>query len=70
MTKTGPLDRVERAIRLALGVALLLLAWGFDWSGVEGIGFVVLGALSLATGAWGFSPADRALAALPRRPGG
>jgi hypothetical protein len=64
--KTGPLDRVERAVRAALGVALLLLAWGFGWSGVEAIGALVLAVVALATAAAGVSPADRMLSRLGR----
>jgi glucose-6-phosphate-specific signal transduction histidine kinase len=59
--KTGPLDQVERAVRAALGIALVLLAWGFGWTGVEAIGSLVLGVTALSTAAAGFSPADRIL---------
>jgi glucose-6-phosphate-specific signal transduction histidine kinase len=62
--KTGPLDQFERAVRGALGVALVLLAWGFGWTDVEAIGALVLGVVALATAAAGFSPADRVLARL------
>jgi glucose-6-phosphate-specific signal transduction histidine kinase len=64
--KTGPLDRFERSLRLVLGIALVLLAWGFGWTSVEAIGAIVLGLAALATAAAGFSPADRALARLQR----
>ena len=64
--KTGPLDQFERSVRLALGIALVLLAWGFGWSDVEAIGALVLGIVALATAAVGFSPADRMLAGLSR----
>lgn len=61
-TKTGPLDSFERSVRLALGIALVLLAWGFGWTDVEAIGALVLGLVALATAAAGFSPFDRAAA--------
>jgi glucose-6-phosphate-specific signal transduction histidine kinase len=64
--KTGPLDQFERTVRAVLGVALVLLAWGFGWSDVEAIGSLVLGIVALGTAAAGFSPADRALARLSR----
>jgi glucose-6-phosphate-specific signal transduction histidine kinase len=66
ITKTGPLDRFERLVRLTLGVALVLLAWGFGWTDVEAIGALVLGLVSLATAAVGVSPFDRAVARLGR----
>ena len=65
MKKTGPLDSLERTIRLALGVALALLAWGFGWS-VAGIGALVLAAVALTTSFAGYCPADDALAKLDR----
>jgi Protein of unknown function (DUF2892) len=62
--KTGPLDQFERIVRGALGIALVLLAWGFGWSDVEAIGALVLGLVALGTAAAGYSPADRVLARL------
>ncbi len=59
--KNGPLDQFERGIRAILGIALVLLAWGFGWTGVEAIGALLLGLAALATAAAGFSPADRIL---------
>jgi glucose-6-phosphate-specific signal transduction histidine kinase len=64
--KTGPLDQFERTVRVVLGIALMLLAWGFGWSDVEAIGALVLGIAALATAVAGFSPADRMLARLSR----
>jgi glucose-6-phosphate-specific signal transduction histidine kinase len=64
--KTGPLDQFERIVRAMLGVALVLLAWGFGWSDVEAIGSLLLGIVALGTAAAGFSPADRMLARLSR----
>lgn len=64
--KTGPLDQFERAVRAMLGVALVLLAWGFGWSDVEAIGSLLLGIIALGTAAAGYSPADRVLARLTR----
>jgi glucose-6-phosphate-specific signal transduction histidine kinase len=64
--KTGPLDQFERTVRVALGIALVLLAWGFGWSDVEAIGALLLGIVSLVTAAAGYSPADRVLARLSR----
>jgi hypothetical protein len=64
--KTGPLDRFERGVRLALGIALVLLAWGFGWTDVEAIGALLLGIVALVTAAVGYSPADRVLARLDR----
>jgi hypothetical protein len=64
--KTGPLDQFERTVRVVLGIALLLLAWGFGWSDVEAIGALVLGLVALGTAAAGYSPADRVLARLSR----
>lgn len=61
MTKLGPLDAYERWIRLALGVSLLLLFWGFGWTSVEAIGAVVLGVAALATALSGYDPVDKAL---------
>jgi glucose-6-phosphate-specific signal transduction histidine kinase len=66
IVKTGPLDQFERAVRVVLGIALVLLAWGFGWSDVEAIGALVLGIIALGTAAAGFSPADRMLARLSR----
>jgi glucose-6-phosphate-specific signal transduction histidine kinase len=60
--KTGRLDSFERSIRLLLAIAALLLAWGYDWTGVDGIGFVVVGAIAFATALAGRCPADAALA--------
>jgi glucose-6-phosphate-specific signal transduction histidine kinase len=65
MKKNGPLDGFERVVRLSLGVALVLLAWGFGWTGVDGVGALVLGIVALATAAAGFSPADKALTKVP-----
>jgi hypothetical protein len=64
--KTGPLDHFERTVRVVLGIALVLLAWGFGWSDVEAIGALLLGIVALVTAAVGFSPADRTLARLSR----
>jgi hypothetical protein len=64
--KTGPLDQFERTVRAVLGVALVLLAWGFGWSDVEAIGALVLGIVALGTAAVGYSPADRMMARLSR----
>jgi glucose-6-phosphate-specific signal transduction histidine kinase len=64
--KTGPLDQFERTVRVVLGIALVLLAWGFGWSDVEAIGALLLGVIALGTGAAGFSPADRMLARFSR----
>jgi hypothetical protein len=64
--KAGPLDHFERSVRLGLGIALVLLAWGFGWTSVEAIGAIVLGLAALATAAAGYSPADRALARFQR----
>jgi hypothetical protein len=64
--KTGPLDLFERIVRVVLGIALVLLAWGFGWSDVEAIGALVLGIVALGTAAAGYSPADRVLARLSR----
>jgi hypothetical protein len=64
--KTGPLDQLERTVRVALGIALVLLAWGFGWSDVEAIGALVLGLVALVTAAVGYSPADRMMARLSR----
>ena len=65
--KTGSLDHIERSIRAALGIALVLLAWGFGWSDVEAIGALVLGLIALVTAAAGFSPANRILSRLGSR---
>lgn len=62
MTKTGPLERTERAVRIVSAGLLVLLAWGYGWEGVVGIGALVLAALALATAFVGFSPADALLA--------
>jgi glucose-6-phosphate-specific signal transduction histidine kinase len=62
--KTGPLDQFERAVRGVLGIALVLLAWGFGWTDVEAIGALLLGIVALVTAAAGYSPADRVLARL------
>jgi glucose-6-phosphate-specific signal transduction histidine kinase len=64
--KTGPLDQFERTVRAVLGIALVLLAWGFGWSDVEAIGALVLGIVALGTAAAGYSPADRMMARLSR----
>jgi glucose-6-phosphate-specific signal transduction histidine kinase len=64
--KTGPLDQFERTVRAVLGIALVLLAWGFGWSDVEAIGALVLGIIALGTAAVGFSPTDRMLARISR----
>jgi glucose-6-phosphate-specific signal transduction histidine kinase len=64
--KSGPLDHFERMVRVVLGIALVLLAWGFGWSDVEAIGALLLGIVALVTGAVGFSPADRMRARLSR----
>lgn len=64
--KTGLLDEGEQLVRLTLGVILVALAWGFGWTSVEGLGALVVGAASFATGLWGYSPADAALAKLER----
>jgi Protein of unknown function (DUF2892) len=66
IVKTGPLDHFERTVRAVLGIALVLLAWGFGWSDVEAIGALVLGVVALGTAAVGYSPADRMLARLSR----
>jgi glucose-6-phosphate-specific signal transduction histidine kinase len=66
IVKTGPLDQFERTVRVVLGIALVLLAWGFGWSDVEAIGALVLGLVALVTAAVGYSPADRMLARLSR----
>jgi glucose-6-phosphate-specific signal transduction histidine kinase len=65
-TKTGPLDHFERTVRVVLGIALVLLAWGFGWSDVEAIGALLLGIVALGTAAAGYSPTDRVLARLSR----
>jgi glucose-6-phosphate-specific signal transduction histidine kinase len=65
-TKTGPLDQFERTVRVVLGIALVLLAWGFGWSDVEAIGALLLGIVALGTAAAGYSPTDRMLARLSR----
>lgn len=62
MTKLGPLDSYERSIRLTLGVALLLLFWGFGWTSVEAFGALLLGVAALATAVAAYDPVDRALA--------
>ena len=54
------IDPFEGTVRLALGVALLLIAWDYGWT-VIGTGAVVLGIISLATAFGGVS--------LIRRPG-
>lgn len=59
--KTGRLDDFERGIRFLLAIAVLLLAWGYHWSGVDGIGLIVLGAIAFATALSGRCPADAAL---------
>jgi glucose-6-phosphate-specific signal transduction histidine kinase len=64
--KTGPLDRFERMVRVALGISLVLLAWGFGWTDVEAIGALLLGIVALVTAAVGFSPTDRMMARLSR----
>lgn len=64
--KTGPLDQFERTVRVALGISLVLLAWGFGWTDVEAIGALLLGIIALGTAAVGFSPADRMMARLSR----
>jgi glucose-6-phosphate-specific signal transduction histidine kinase len=64
--KTGPLDQFERTVRAVLGIALLLLAWGFGWSDVEAIGALLLGIVALLTAAACYSPADRMMASLRR----
>jgi glucose-6-phosphate-specific signal transduction histidine kinase len=64
--KTGPLDHFERTVRAMLGVALVLLAWGFGWTDVEAIGALLLGIVALVTAAVGFSPTDRMMARLSR----
>ena len=65
MTGSGRLDNVERGIRAVLAAALFLLAWGYGWVGVVGIGAIVLGAYSLITALGGWCP----LAALFGREG-
>jgi glucose-6-phosphate-specific signal transduction histidine kinase len=62
--KTGPLDQFERTVRVMLGIALVLLAWGFGWSDVEAIGALLLGIVALVTAAVGYSPTDRMMAGL------
>jgi glucose-6-phosphate-specific signal transduction histidine kinase len=66
IVKTGPLDQFERTVRGVLGIALVLLAWGFGWSDVEAIGALLLGLVALVTAAAGYSPTDRMLARLSR----
>lgn len=61
--KTGILDRTERAVRVTLGVALVLISWDYGWT-VIGVGALVLGVAALVTALVGVSPADRALARL------
>jgi len=63
--KTGPLDRFERGARLALGVALILIAIDYGWT-VVGTGAVVLGIVALATAIAGVSPGDRVLARITK----
>lgn len=67
IAKNGPLDQFERGVRAILGIALVLLAWGFGWTNVEAIGALVLGLAALGTAAAGFSPADRVLSRFERR---
>lgn len=69
IAKSGPLDQFERGVRAILGIALVLLAWGFGWTNVEAIGALVLGLAALATAVAGFSPADRMLSRLESRTG-
>jgi glucose-6-phosphate-specific signal transduction histidine kinase len=64
--KTGPLDQFERTVRVVLGIALVLLAWGFGWSDVEAIGALLLGIVALVTAAVAYSPTDRVMAGLRR----
>ena len=59
-----PLHGRERMLGLALGAALLLLAWGYSWSGVHAIGAIVLAAVALASALAGVPPLERALARL------
>jgi thiosulfate dehydrogenase [quinone] large subunit len=63
----GRLDPVERTVRVLLGVALLLIAWGYSWSGEIGIGAIVVGGIALITGAAGICLADNVLARLDER---
>jgi glucose-6-phosphate-specific signal transduction histidine kinase len=67
IAKNGLLDQFERGVRAILGIALLLLAWGFGWTSVEAIGAMLLGLAALATAAAGFSPADRVLSRFESR---
>lgn len=64
MNKNGPLDSAERSIRLALGVVLVLLAWGFGWTSVEAVGALLLGFVALVSSVGGYAPEDRLLAKL------
>jgi Protein of unknown function (DUF2892) len=64
--KAGPLDHFERVVRAVLGIALVLLAWGFGRLDVEAIGALLLGIVALVTAAVGYSPADRMMARLSR----
>lgn len=46
-SRRGPLEVRERALRLLLGAALLLLAWGYGWGGVHAIGALALALFAL-----------------------
>jgi hypothetical protein len=46
----------DRAARIALGVALLALAWAGAVTGVVGTASIVIGVIALLTGAVGWCP--------------
>jgi hypothetical protein len=61
-TSKGRLDAIERSVRLVAGIGLLLLAWGYSFGGVDGIGAIALGTIALATALAGACPVESALA--------